>query len=269
MGGNIVSLIYMYTFPNGKIYIGKTKNSIESRAGSNGVRYGDNSLVGRAIRKYGWINVKKEILVDNITDEDANRIEREMIAKFNSTDRLIGYNLTRGGDGGAAVGHTFSEETKRKIGHSNSLALKGRKVPKEVRDKISKANTGRVVSEETRHKLSVANTGKHHSEETKKKICEKNCMKNPETIEKLKESLEKSQEIRTQKRLQTMRECYPDGFKQSEESNRKRSEALKGVPKSEETKQKMRKPKSPEAIENMRKAQIEAWKKRKEKTQLL
>ena len=31
--------IYKYTFPNGKIYIGKTKNSIEQRAGHNGYKY--------------------------------------------------------------------------------------------------------------------------------------------------------------------------------------------------------------------------------------
>lgn len=92
--------IYKYTFPNGKIYIGKTKNSIEQRAGYNGCRYGMNTLVGRAIHKYGWINVVKEILVDDLTEQEANKEERRLIKQYNSTDKSIGYNLTRGGDGG-------------------------------------------------------------------------------------------------------------------------------------------------------------------------
>jgi len=253
----------MYTFPNGKIYIGKTKTSIDDRAGSNGVRYGNNTLVGRAIRKYGWINVDKTILIDGLSDEDANEKEKELIAKYNSTDKSIGYNLTTGGDGGAVYGHAVSEETRRKIGAGNSIALKGRKVPQEVVEKIRKSNVGHVVSEETRKKISIANTGHHPNVETRKKMSENNCMHRPEIRKKVSETLKLTQEERTRKRLHTMKERYPDGIKQSEESNRKRSEALKGKPKSEETKQKMRKPKSPQAIENMKKAQIEAWKRRK------
>ena len=51
------------------------------------------------------------------------------------------------------------------------------------------------------------------------------------------------------------------GHMQTAESNKKRSDALKGIPKSEETKAKMRKPKSKEAVENMRKASQLRWKK--------
>ena len=258
-----MSIIYMYTFPNGKIYIGKTKSSIDDRAGVNGVRYGNNTLVGRAIRKYGWINVNKTILIDGLSDEDANEKEKELIAKYNSTDKSIGYNLTNGGDGGAVRGHVVSEETRKKIGVGNSKALKGRKMPREVVEKIRESNIGHDVSEETRKKISIANTGRHPNAETRKKLSENNCMHRPEIRKKVSETLKLTQEERTAKRIQTMKERYPNGLKQSEESNRKRSEALKGKSKSEETKQKMRKPKSPQAIENMRKAQIEAWKRRK------
>jgi len=50
----------------------------------------------------------------------------------------------------------LSEETKRKIGLSNSVALKGRKVPKEVLQKMIESRKGYRHSEETKKKLSMA-----------------------------------------------------------------------------------------------------------------
>ena len=258
----------MYIFPNGKIYIGKTKTTIEERAGVNGCRYGDNTLVGRAIRKYGWINVKKKILISGLSKDDANIKERDLIAKYDSTNKKIGYNLTLGGDGGAVVGHTVSEETKHKIGEKNRITRLGKKLSEETRKKISESNKGRVVSDVTREKIRLANTGKRHTEETKLKLSIASKNRSQECREHISASLKLSGKERSAKRLATMKERYPNGITQSEESNRKRSNALKGKPKSEETKQKMRKPKSPEAIENMRKAQIEAWKRRKAKDEL-
>lgn len=60
-----------------------------------------------------------------------------------------------------------------------------------------------------------------------------------------------------------MKEKYPDGWTQTPQSNKKRSDALIGKSKSEETKQKMRKPKSPEAVENMRIARKRSYEARK------
>lgn len=53
-----------------------------------------------------------------------------------------------------------SEETKRKISLSNSGKLKGRKMPDDVRKKISETLKGKVFSEETRLKISKALTGR-------------------------------------------------------------------------------------------------------------
>lgn len=255
--------IYKYTFPNGKIYVGKTKTNIEQRAGSNGCRYGDNTLVGRAIRKYGWINVKKEILLDNLSESEANKKEREIIRELDANNRLRGYNLTRGGDGGTVVHKTLSKETREKIGRANSIALKGRKLPDDVRAKLSKANMGHKVSEETREKIRIANTGKTHSAETRQKIAEANKSRSPEVRQKISESLKQSGKRRSEKRLATMRERYPNGWTQTVESNKKRSDTMRGRHKPEETKQKMRKPKSPEAIANMKIAQKRSHEARK------
>ena len=58
-----------------------------------------------------------------------------------------------------------------------SCACKGKKLSKNTRQKISKANLGKKRTEETRQKLSKANLGKnnnmygkHHTEETKRKL---------------------------------------------------------------------------------------------------
>ena len=58
---------------------------------------------------------------------------------------------------------------------------------------------------------------------------------------RMSESLKKSGKERARKRKATMQERYPDGFRHTEKSRQLLSEKLKGRPKSEETKQKMRK----------------------------
>ena len=51
-----------------------------------------------------------------------------------------------------------TEETKKKIGLSNSIKLKGRKRSIESRLKQSKTNKGHKVSEETRKKIGIGNS---------------------------------------------------------------------------------------------------------------
>lgn len=259
-------IVYKYTFPNNKVYIGRTKTDLNRRAGYNGYNYNLNTLVGRAIFKYGWDNVNKEILYTVETVEEADKLEKELIEVHNSTNFEFGYNMTRGGTGGWSTYYNrrpLSEETKQKIGENSRKHLTGRKVPQEVILKRSAKLKGHIVTEETREKIRQANTGYKHTDEAKRKMSENNCMHNPEIRKKVSDTLKKSGKERAQKRLLTIQERYPEGLKQSEESNRKRSLALKGRNKSEETKQKMRKPKSPEAIENMKRAQKLSYEARK------
>lgn len=83
----------------------------------------------------------------------------------------------------------LSEETKRKIGLANSIALKGRKLSKECLEKRSKTIMGHSVSIQTRKKISDKLKGNKNSsgykhtitEETKEKIRRKMVgRKNPE-----------------------------------------------------------------------------------------
>lgn len=90
--------VYRHVFPNGKCYVGITgKNPVE-RWGVNGCHYRIKSQpkIARAIKKYGWDNVKHEILFMGLTEEQAKHKEQELIAKYNSIEN--GYNVSIGGD---------------------------------------------------------------------------------------------------------------------------------------------------------------------------
>ena len=108
-------VVYRHIFPNGKSYIGITcvkPYYYRWRAGSS---YSNQPKVHNAIRKYGWENIKHELLFENLTQSEANRIEQEMIAKYDSVKN--GYNVSTGG--GGTYGIPCSEEKKLKIGKAN------------------------------------------------------------------------------------------------------------------------------------------------------
>ena len=129
--------------------------------------------------KYGWDNIKHEVLFENLTKEEAEEKEKELIALYDSSNRNFGYNIEKGGKAGdrftpeiiekmrkAALGRTVSAETRAKI----SKAHKGRIFSEETKKKISQAKMGKTVSEETRRKLSEINKGNKMSEESRKKL---------------------------------------------------------------------------------------------------
>jgi group I intron endonuclease len=59
-----------------------------------------------AIRKYGWENFTKEILIDDVPEEDLDNLEINYIDFYNSFNREKGYNLTIGGGGMSGYRHT-------------------------------------------------------------------------------------------------------------------------------------------------------------------
>ena len=111
-------------------------------------------------------------LKQNLTEEEAFKHEKYMIAVLGRKNLGTGilYNMTDGGDGSS--GCIPSEETRKKIGD----AQKGRTHSEETKRKMSEArkgNTymlGKTLSEEHRKKLIEARKGKTHSEESKIKM---------------------------------------------------------------------------------------------------
>ena len=82
---------------NGKIYIGQTCQPFKKRCGSNGKNYKHSIMFFSAIKKYGWNNFQHIVLVDGLSKEMADIVEKELIKKYNTRDREHGYNLGLGG----------------------------------------------------------------------------------------------------------------------------------------------------------------------------
>ena len=83
-------------FPNNKKYIGLTGQEPLKRWGVNGAGYKYQDKMFNAIMYYGWKNVKHYILYKNLTQNEAIKLEKEMIAKYNTTDPQYGYNTSEG-----------------------------------------------------------------------------------------------------------------------------------------------------------------------------
>lgn len=139
---------------NNKVYIGQTKQNPQKRW-DNGRGYETSSRFYNAILKYGWDNFEHLILYTGLSEKEAEEKEKELIAKYNSTNEKFGYNIQ---PGGKSTKH--SEETKRKIGAANAISLKGKKLSPERCALISEMFMGE----------NNPFYGKHHTDETKEKI---------------------------------------------------------------------------------------------------
>lgn len=138
--------VYLHTFPNGKRYVGVTSWKPKLRWGSNGCNY-KNPYMRNAIKKYGWNNIKHEILAENLTVDQASEMEIDLIKKYNSTDREYGYNISPGG----VDCKICSAETK---------------------EKLRKANLGKTMSEEAKRKIGEFSKGRHPTDEMRKHMSE-------------------------------------------------------------------------------------------------
>jgi group I intron endonuclease len=103
---------------NGKMYIGKSKYNVSTY-------YGSGLRITYAIKKYGKENFEKSIL-EECLDIESSCKEIQWITKFNSTDPAIGYNISKGGDGGAHYWNTLAEEERRLHNKKISEGKKGK-----------------------------------------------------------------------------------------------------------------------------------------------
>ncbi len=153
-----MGIIYKTTnLQNGKIYIGKAKTN-------NPMYLGSGSILREAIKKYGRSMFLKEILEEC---DDCLLDEREVfwISKFDSTNRSVGYNITKGGTGG--------DTTSQHPNKNNIIEKRGTKI-KQWHKSLSESernNRAKKISESKKGK-SNGHTGFRHSEETKKLISE-------------------------------------------------------------------------------------------------
>ncbi len=84
--------VYIHTFPNGKVYVGETK-SPQSRW-ANGDGYKENKEMYAAIQKFGWNNIKHEIIAEYDNEIEARVCEAVIICHLNAESSNCGYNKT-------------------------------------------------------------------------------------------------------------------------------------------------------------------------------
>lgn len=144
-------ILYKLTFPNGKVYIGITTETLPRRVQRH-IAYARAHrpyALSAAIRKYGEKSFSAEQIASARSWVDLVDLERIAVQQFNSLCPN-GYNMTGGGEGSFRVAP--SEEKRKKI----SQSLSGRKLSEAHRRAVGLAQRGKTIPESTRKKMSEA-----------------------------------------------------------------------------------------------------------------
>lgn len=160
----IYGVIYLITNKiNGKMYVGQTKQALASRLkghkNSNGT-----SRITYAIKKYGVENFDIVQIDSAISLAELNAKEIAHIARLNTLDTKVGYNVSIGG-GVVVVDRDAVERAAAK--------LRGRKVPPEQVEKMAATKRGRERSAKelaVLQKMIDGNKGRRHSDESRKRM---------------------------------------------------------------------------------------------------
>lgn len=134
--------VYKHTCPNGKVYIGITSQEPKHRW-NNGNGYRENEYFFRAIKKYGWNNIRHEILFENLSEADAELKEIELISHYNSQDRSCGYNRHAGGQ----ITLQFSLESLLDEKYKSYDEIQKDRALRNVFDAVVKAALGHTYTE--------------------------------------------------------------------------------------------------------------------------
>lgn len=140
---------------NGKVYVGKTKKSLEKRW-SEHVRNAKNRVNRRlydAINKHGLENftISELDFTDDI--EKIDEIESWFIYILHSNDPKYGYNMTLGGDGGNTISG-FSEDKLLDYKKKLSESISGYNHSEETKKTLSIMKIGAVMENSTKEKIS-------------------------------------------------------------------------------------------------------------------
>ena len=165
--------IYMYTFPNGKRYVGATSRPLIHRQGSlnkNWENYKRCKLLYDAIQEYGIDSIEQTILFQGeIEDSEARYLESFYIEKYKTNARKYnnpsyGYNQTDGGEGVGekVISGERREELRQQVRKFHEAKI-GTHPTEESRKRMSESHLGQtrgIMPTETRKKISAKNTKK-------------------------------------------------------------------------------------------------------------
>lgn len=143
--------VYCLTFPNGKRYVGRGYSSPTSKGtGKRGIekRWNDyarydckkQQKLYNALKKYGWENVKKEVVLLTDDVERQYTVEKQLIALWNLQNDRYGYNISPGGrDGFQSDKHpNKGKKGKDAYGYGNKHSKEARKAQSETRKRLYK-----------------------------------------------------------------------------------------------------------------------------------
>lgn len=144
-------LIYLLSFPNGKHYVGRTKNTLDQRLAEHkaAAKKQKQHQLYYAINKYGWDSIEKSVLFIATTEEELILRELFYIQKYNSVKE--GYNMTYnteiGGDNWKGRKHTeeydlWREKIADKLRGSNNI-MYGKNHTEEALVKMKEKAKGR------------------------------------------------------------------------------------------------------------------------------
>ena len=129
--------VYMHKLKkDNRVYIGITKQEPQKRW-QNGLGYIHSSYFYNAIKKYGWENFEHIILFQNLSKEEAEYKEIELIKKYKANIKGYGFNINEGGS--API---MTKEQKIKISNSE----KGKIISKETIKKANKTKKKRYLT---------------------------------------------------------------------------------------------------------------------------
>lgn len=158
-GDGVDYCVYVHTFPNGKRYVGITSRKPKERwdNGNGYLRRNRNGeytqpLMANAIVKYGWQNIHHDIICEGLSKEDAEQMEKDLIALYKANWKGFGYNLRSGG----GLNSVFTEESRKKMSASRTGEknhMFGKHLSAETIERIRQANR-RPKSEEARKHMS-------------------------------------------------------------------------------------------------------------------
>lgn len=196
----IIGIYCIRNLINNKVYIGQSlniKQRIRQHKSQLNLNKHTNSYLQRSCNKYGLSNFEF-IIVKECTIDEIDKFEKYYIDKYDSINKLYGYNLESGGNlnkiisdeaknnlSKSHLGIKPSNNTKQKMsdtwkkkfqeGYVNPMT--GRKLTQDQIEVISKHSKSRKHSKETIQKLSDSRIGKcnpmygrNHSIETRIKM---------------------------------------------------------------------------------------------------
>lgn len=147
----IMGILYRLTFPNGKVYIGITTESLGRRVQRH-IAYARSNrpyALSAAIRKYGEESFAAEVIGMANAWGELVKLEIDAIREHGSLCPN-GYNMTAGGEGSLHV--TPTEEKRAKI----SQTLSGRKLSEAHRKAVGDAQRGKTIPIQTRMRMREA-----------------------------------------------------------------------------------------------------------------